>query len=301
MIDLRQLRYFQAVAEELHFGRAAARLAIAQPALSRQVQQLEQELGTPLLRRTQRRVELLPAGALLLERSRSLQQDLARALADTRRTGAGELGKLALGFIHSSTYGLLPPVISRFRRLYPGIQLELHELPITAQLAGLVRGTIDLGLLRVQAAPAELEVLPVMADPFVLAVPAKHPLAARTRVRLKAIADEPLVMFSREGAVLLHERIHAMFEQAGVRPQVAQVATQIHTIIGLVGAGLGVAVVPASGRHLHPKQVRFVEIADKAEPVHVALAWRRGQETPAIQSFRRVTQEVVAALPAWRR
>lgn len=301
MIDLRQLRYFQAVAEELHFGRAAARLAIAQPALSRQVQQLEQELGTPLLRRTQRRVELLPAGALLLERSRSLQQDLARALADTRRTGAGELGKLALGFIHSSTYGLLPPVISRFRRLYPGIQLELHELPITAQLAGLVRGTIDLGLLRVQAAPAELEVLPVMADPFVLAVPAKHPLAARTRVRLKAIADEPLVMFSREGAVLLHERIHAMFEQAGVRPQVAQVATQIHTIIGLVGAGLGVAVVPASGRNLHPKQVRFVEIADKAEPVHVALAWRRGQETPAIQSFRRVTQEVVAALPAWRR
>lgn len=301
MIDLRQLRYFQAVAEELHFGRAAARLAIAQPALSRQVQQLEQELGTPLLRRTQRRVELLPAGALLLERSRSLQQDLARALADTRRTGAGELGKLALGFIHSSTYGLLPPVISRFRRLYPGIQLELHELPITAQLAGLVRGTIDLGLLRVQAAPAELEVLPVMADPFVLAVPAKHPLAARTRVRLKAIADEPFVMFSREGAVLLHERIHAMFEQAGVRPQVAQVATQIHTVIGLVGAGLGVAVVPASGRHLHPRQVRFVEIADKAEPVHVALAWRRGQETPVIQSFRRVTQEVVAALPAWRR
>ena len=296
MVDLRQLRYFQAVAEELHFGRAAARLAIAQPALSRQIQQLEQELGTPLLRRTQRRVELLPAGALLLERSRQIQQDLARALADTRRTGAGDLGTLALGFIHSSTYGLLPAIIGRFRRLYPGIQLELHELPITAQHAALVRGTIDLGLLRVQAAPAGLEVVPVMPDPFVLAVPAQHPLAARTRVRLKAIAGEPFVMFSKDGAALFHERIQAMFEQAGVLPDIAQHATQIHTVIGLVGAGLGVAIVPASGRNLHPRNVRFVEIADKAEPVHVALAWRRGHETPVIRSFRKVTQEVVAGL-----
>nr|WP_216369763.1 LysR substrate-binding domain-containing protein [Ramlibacter montanisoli] len=203
MVDIRQLRYFQAVAEELHFGRAAARLAIAQPALSRrQVQQLEEALGTPLLRRTQRRVELLPAGALLLERSRAIQQDLARALSDVRRTGAGELGRLALGFIHSSTYGLLPSIIGRFRQLYPGIELELHELPITAQHAALVRGTIDLGLLRVQAAPAELEVVPVMPDPFVLAVPAKHRLAARTRVRLKDVAGEPFVMFSKDGAPL---------------------------------------------------------------------------------------------------
>jgi DNA-binding transcriptional LysR family regulator len=296
MVDLRQLRYFQAVAEELHFGRAAMRLSIAQPALSRQVQQLEEELGTPLLRRTQRRVELLPAGALLLERSRAIQQELARTLIDVRRTGTGELGRLALGFIHSSTYGLLPAIIGRFRKLYPDIELELHELPITAQHAALLRGTIDLGLLRVQAAPAELEVVPVMPDPFVLAVPAHHPLAARTRVRLKAIAGEPFVMFSKDGAALFHERIQAMFEQAGVLPHIAQHATQIHTVIGLVGAGLGVAIVPASGRNLHPRQVRFVEIADKAEPVHVALAWRRGHETPVIRSFRKVTQEVVAGL-----
>lgn len=301
VVDIRQLRYFQAVAEELHFGRAAARLAIAQPALSRQVQQLEQELGTPLLRRTQRRVELLPAGALLLERSRAIQQELARAVSDVRRTGDGELGRLALGFIHSSTYGLLPSIIGRFRQLYPGIELELHELPITVQHAALVRGTIDLGLLRVQAAPAELEVVPVMPDPFVLAVPAKHRLAARTRVRLKDVAGEPFVMFSKDGAPLFHMRVRAMCEQAGFSPDIVQHATQIHTVVGLVGAGLGVAVVPSSGRNLHPKQVRFVEIADKAEPVHVALAWRRGHETPAIQSFRRVTQEVVAAFPAWRR
>lgn len=295
MVDIRQLRYFQAVAEELHFGRAAARLAIAQPALSRQVQQLEAELGTPLLRRTQRRVELLPAGALLLERSRAIQQELARTLADVRRTGAGELGRLSLGFIHSSTYGLLPSIIGRFRKLYPGIELELHELPITAQHAALLRGTIDLGLLRVQAAPAELEVLPVLPDPFVLALPSRHPLAGRARVRLKEVAGDPFVMFGKAEAPLFHARVQAMCEQAGFAPRVVQHATQIHTVVGLVGAGLGVAVVPASGRNLHPRQVRFVQIIDKAEPVHVALAWRRGQETPAIRSFRKVTLEVVGA------
>ena len=298
MIDIRQLRYFQAVAEELHFGRAAARLAIAQPALSRQIQQIEAELGTPLLRRTQRRVELLPAGALLLERSRAIQQELARAIADTRRTGSGELGRLCVGFIHSSTYGLLPSIVGRFRQLYPGIELDLHEMPITAQHAALLRGTIDIGLLRVQAGPSELEVAPVMPDPFVLAVPARHALADRTRTRLKAVAGEPFVMFSKAEAPLFHARVQAMCEQAGFTPNVVQHATQIHTVVGLVGAGLGVAVVPASGRNLHPRNVRFVEISDRAEPVHIALAWRRGHETPASQSFRKVTQEVVAGLRA---
>jgi DNA-binding transcriptional LysR family regulator len=296
MIDIRHLRYFQAVAEELHFGRAAARLAIAQPALSRQIQQLEEELGTPLLRRTQRRVELLPAGALLLERARGIQQDLARTLADVRRTGAGELGRLTLGFIHSSTYGLLPTVIRRFRQLYPGIELELHEMPITTQHAALVRGTIDLGLLRVQPGPAELECVTVLRDPFVLAVPARHRLASRSRVRLKEVAGEPFVLFNKAEAPLLHDRVQALCEQAGFQPNVVQRATQLHTMVGLVGGGLGVAVVPATARNLHPKQVRFVAIADKAEPLHIALAWRRGHETPAIRSFRKVTQEVAAGM-----
>jgi DNA-binding transcriptional LysR family regulator len=296
MIDIRQLRYFQAVAEELHFGRAAARLAIAQPALSRQIQQIEEELGTPLLRRTQRRVELLPAGAVLLERARAIQQELARAVTDTRRTGSGELGRLAVGFIHSSTYGLLPSIIGRFHQLYPGIELQLHEMPITTQHAALLRGAIDIGLLRVQAAPADLEVVPVMPDPFVLALPAAHALAQRTRVRLNAVAEDAFVMFSKADAPLFHTRVQAMCEQAGFSPRVVQHATQIHTVVGLVGAGLGVAVVPATGRNLHPHNVRFVQLADKAEPVHIALGWRRGHDTPASRSFRRVTQAVVAEL-----
>jgi DNA-binding transcriptional LysR family regulator len=127
-------------------------------------------------------------------------------------------------------------------------------------------------------------------------VPARHRLADRTRVRLKEVAGEPFVLFNHAEAPLLHDRVQALCEQAGFEPNVVQRATQLHTMVGLVGGGLGVAVVPASARNLHPKQVRFLEIADKAEPLHIALAWRRGHETPAIRSFRKVTQEVAAAL-----
>jgi DNA-binding transcriptional LysR family regulator len=296
MIEIRQLRYFQAVAEELHFGRAAARVAIAQPALSRQIQQLEQEVGTPLFRRTQRQVELLPAGALLLERTRTILHELERAALDARRTGSGELGRLSVGFIHSSTYGLLPSIIGRFRELYPAIELELHEMPITVQHAALLRGAIDVGLLRVQRAPTELEVVPVMEDPLILALPAMHPLAGRKTLRLKSVADYPFVMFGKGDSALFHDRIQRLFQQAGVQPNVVQHATQIHTVVGLVGAGLGVAVVPETARNLHPQQVRFVRLADAAEPLQVALAWRRGHETPAIRSFRTVTEQVVARL-----
>ncbi len=296
MIDLRQLRYFKAVAEELHFGRAAASVSIAQPALSRQIQQLEQEVGTPLLRRTQRRVELLPAGALLLERTRMILQELDRAVADTRRTGAGELGRLSVGFILSSGYGLLPSIVERFRQLYPSIELELHEMPVSTQHTALLRGSIDVGLLRIQAAPAELEVIPIMEDPLVLALPARHPLAKRHKVGLKSVAADPFVMFSTGYSALFHERIRVLCDQAGFTPRVAQYATQIHTVIGLVGAGIGVAVVPEVARNLQNRHVRFVQLADKAEPLHVALAWRKGHETPAIQSFRRVTEMVVSDL-----
>ena len=140
MIDIRHFRYFQAVAEELHFGRAAARLCIAQPALSRQIQQLEEEIGTLLLRRTQRQVELLAAGKVFLERTNLILEEVERAAIDARRAGEGRFGRLSVGFIHSSTYGLLPAIVEHFRRLYPDIVLELHEMSISEQHVALMRG-----------------------------------------------------------------------------------------------------------------------------------------------------------------
>lgn len=301
MIDIRHFRYFQAVAEELHFGRAAARLCIAQPALSRQIQQLEQEIGTPLLRRTQRRVELLAAGKVFLERSNLILEEIGRAVVDARRTGAGQFGRLSVGFIHSSTYGLLPSIIERFRHLYPDIELELHEMPISEQHAALTRGLIDIGLLRPQPAPAELEIQPVMEDPFLVAVPHAHPLAKRKSLHLKDLADEPMVMFPQRGSPLFHSRVMAMCERAGFTPRVTQQATQIHTVAGLVGAGIGVAIIPGTARNLQPKGVHFLEILDRPDPVHVALGWLRTKEDmPAVRSFRQVTLLVIQQLQAGR-
>jgi DNA-binding transcriptional LysR family regulator len=301
MIDIRHFRYFQAVAQELHFGRAAARLCIAQPALSRQIQQLEEELGTPLLRRTQRRVELLAAGQVFLDRTNMILDEIERALIDARRTGAGEYGRLSVGFIHSSTYGLLPSIIERFRHLYPDIELELHEMPIGEQHVALARGVIDIGLLRPQPAPAELEIQAVLEDPFLAAVPQTHPLAKRQSVRLKELAGEPMIMFPQRGSPLFHSRIMAMCERAGFTPKVVQQATQIHTVAGLVGAGIGLAIIPATVCNLHPRGVHFLEILDRPEPVHVALGWLRTKEDmPAVRSFRQVTLLVAQQLSAQR-
>lgn len=297
MIEIRHLRYFQAVAEELHFSRAAARLHIAQPALSRQIQQLEEEVGTPLLSRTQRRVELLPAGKVFLERTNLILGEVARAAIDARRTSEGQFGRLSVGFIHSSTYGLLPSIIERFRHLYPDIELALYEMPINEQHVALVRGVIDIGLLRPQAAPAELEIQPVLEDHFVVAVPLTHRLAKKQSLHLKELADESMVMFSQRGSPLFHSRVIAMCARAGFVPREMQQATQIHTVAGLVGAGIGAAIIPGIARNLQTKGVHFLEILDRPEPVHVALGWLRSKEDiPAVRSFRQITLLVAQQL-----
>ncbi len=289
MIEIRHLRYFQAVAEELHFGRAATRLYIAQPALSRQIQQLEEEVGTSLLSRTQRRVELTAAGAVFLERTSQILEEVAKAATDALRVGKGEYGRLTIGFIHSSTYGLLPSIVERFRHLYADIELDLQEMSIAEQHVALCRGQIDIGLLRPQASPPEIEVHSIMDDPFLLAVPSKHPLAKFASAYLKTLAAEPMIMFSQRQSPLFHSRITAMCAKAGFMPRIAQHATQIHTTVGLVGAGIGLAIVPGIARNLHPKGVRFLDILDMPEPVQVALAWQRGKDTPSIRSFHQVT------------
>jgi DNA-binding transcriptional LysR family regulator len=297
MIDIRHFRYFQVVAEELHFGRAATRLCIAQPALSRQIQQLEAEIGTPLLRRTQRRVELLAAGKVFLERTNLILAEVTRAAIDARRTGEGEFGRLSIGFIHSSTYGLLPSIVERFRHLYPDIELDLHEMPISDQHVALMRGVIDVGLLRAQPAPPELEIQPVLEDPFLVAVSHAHPFARRKAIALKELAGEPMIMFPQRGSPLFHARITAMCARAGLTPRVVQQATQIHTVAGLVGAGIGLAIIPGTARNLRPRGVQFLEITDRPPPVHLALGWLRTKEDmPAVRSFRQVTLLVAQQL-----
>lgn len=285
MIEIRQLRYFQAVAQELHFSRAAARLFIAQPALSRQIRQLEETIGTPLFFRTQRRVELTAAGVLFLERTNRLLEEVDRAARDAQRVGSGKAGHLTLGFIHSSTYGLLPQIIGRFHQLYPDIELDLRELSINAQILALTRGTIDIGLLRPQPMPQTIEMLPIMKDHFLLAVPRKHRFASRNSIHLRELNHESVIMFSKPSSPLFHARITAMCQEAEITLEVAQHATQIHTIVGLVGAGIGIAIVPGIARNLRSRNVSYPSILDDIQPVDVALAWSKGKRTPTAQSF----------------
>ncbi|HEY0836838.1 MAG TPA: LysR substrate-binding domain-containing protein [Azospirillum sp.] len=288
MIEVRHLRYFRAVAEDLHFGRAAARLHVAQPALTRQIQRLEEEVGVLLLKRTQRSVELTPAGALFFERATMILEEIAKAGADARRVEAGEYGRLTVGFIHSSTYGLMPAVLERFHHMYPDVELDLREMTVAEQLDALVRGTIDVGLLRPPATDPRIAMIAILEEGFLLVVPRKHPLADAAGVSLDRLAGEPFIMFSQRQSPLFHSRIMRMCESAGFSPNVVQHATQIHTVLGLVGAGMGVAVVPETARNLRISGTRFLRIQHAPEPVHVSLAWRRDNETPAVRSFRQV-------------
>ncbi|QCG99337.1 LysR family transcriptional regulator (plasmid) [Azospirillum sp. TSA2s] len=300
MIDIRQLRYFQAVAEELHFGRAAARIRIAQPALSRQIQSLEEELGVLLLKRSQRSVELTPAGTLFLDRASRILDDIVKAQTDARRVGMGEFGHLVVGFIHSSTYDLLPAILERFRHLYPDVELDLREMTIAQQFDALGRGLIDIGLLRPPSSDPRLEVQTILTQQFQLAVPANHPLAGLDSVPLARVAEEPFIMFSQRESPLFHARIMRMCETVGFTPRVVQNATQIHTVVGLVGAGMGVALVPEVARNLHMAGVRTLSLEDAHAPVHVALGWQKANETPAIRSLRQVALLVVQQLAAKR-
>ncbi|CAM5219014.1 HTH-type transcriptional regulator CatM [Castellaniella defragrans] len=219
------------------------------------------------------------AGELFLERTNRILEDIRTAMLDARQVGSGKSGYLTVGFIHSSTYGLLPDIIDPFRHQYPDIELDLREMSVNAQINALAQGVIDIGLLRPQPVPQGIEMHPIMNDPFVLAVPKGHRLSTRATAQLQEIDQEPLIMFSKEDSPLFHGRITGMCEKARVTCPVAQTATQIHTVMGLVGAGIGIAIVPGIARNLRSRNVRFLEISDELEPVQVALAWQQERET----------------------
>lgn len=288
-IELRQLRYFVAVAEESHFGRAAARLHMTQPPLSQTIQSLEAALGTPLFARTKRSVTLTPAGAALLpEAQRLLQQ--ANALPDlARRAASGESGLLSLSFVSTADYSILPPLLREFRERYPQIQIDLREATTDVQLEELLQGRIDAGLLippMSDKAKAELDYMTVLSEPLILAAP--HDLKAlrgKKTASLKAVADMPLIIFPRRIAPAFHDAILGCFRDAGLTPRIGQEAIQMQTIVGLVSAGMGIALVPQSVSNLKRPGVEYRPLTDKTMSVETGLAWRRDNQSPVLHTF----------------
>jgi DNA-binding transcriptional LysR family regulator len=288
-IELRQLRYFVAVAEESHFGRAAVRLHMTQPPLSQAILALEADIGTPLFRRTKRSVTLTPAGeALLPEAQRLLQQ--ANALPDlARRAASGESGLLTLSFVSTADYSVLPPLLREFREMNPQVHIDLREATTDVQLEDLLQGRIDAGLLippMTDKARAELEYMTVLSEPLVLAAPqGTRALRGKAAATLKEVADMPLIIFPRRIAPALHDAILGCFRDAGLTPRIGQEAIQMQTIVGLVSAGMGVALVPQSVSNLKRPGVEYKPLAGKGTPVETGLAWRRDNMSPVLRNF----------------
>jgi DNA-binding transcriptional LysR family regulator len=243
-IELRHLRYFLAVAETLHFSKAAQLLGMAQPPLSQQIKRLEQLLGHRLFDRTTRGVKLTLAGQLLAERSRSTIEKVEDDLAQVRRLGRGEEGTLTVGFSGSVMFTDLPAAIGSYRRRYPKVELRLRELSTTAQIAALRTGTLDLAFMR-DADPNEgIQITPMIEERFVAVLPDSHALAHRRSIRVRDLAKEPFILFARRMGPLAFDRTIACCEKSGFRPNIVQDAPQWPTLVRLVAAGLGVSLAP---------------------------------------------------------
>jgi DNA-binding transcriptional LysR family regulator len=285
--ELWQLRYFLAVAEQLHFGRAAAALHISQPPLSRAIRALEQRLGVVLFARSRRRVELTPEGTRLLGEARRMLGQLERTVQEVRGMARGEEGRLRIGFVSLADYGVLPGLLKVFKSARPGIALALREMLSPEQAAALAAGELDFGLLLPPVSDAEpLEHLVVQRERFVVALPSSHRLAAgKGKLALSALAGEPFVMVPRDIAPGLYDIVTGLAAGAGISFNVAQEAIQMQTVVSLVSSGLGVAIVPGCIANLGRRGVVYREINDRHPRLDLWLAWPRGGLGTAARDF----------------
>ncbi|AYN43299.1 LysR family transcriptional regulator [Streptomyces dangxiongensis] len=282
-LPLPQLHAFVVLAEELHFGHAAARLGIAQPPLSQQIRRLEDKVGHALFSRASGRVTLSPAGSELLPAARRALTDLADGLAAARAVGSGRAGCLRIGFAASLALTILPGLLRTFRHQFPGVHLDIHEMTTAPQIAALHDKTIDIGLLREPPTDeTELGFRTVLSEPFVAVLPSTHPLATQRTVQLAQLADSPFVLLPRTVGPPLHDQIIGLCTAAGFTPQVVQHAVEWQTVCALVETGLGVSLAPASIRRIRLKGVAFRRIEPGTDRTRVAVAWRENDHNPLV-------------------
>lgn len=289
---LRLIRYFVAVAEELHFGRAARRLNVTQPGLSQQVQALERQLGVRLLERTSRQVRLTPAGALLLAEGRRVLAQTERALDLVRRAGLGQVGRVTVAAIGSATYDVLPRLLREHRRRQPDVELVLRELSTPAQIHALRGGEIDLGFLRLPADAEGLVTHTLRVERMALMLPEGHPLAARRTVPLRALAGEPLILFPASPRPSWADSVVAACRETGFEPHVAQEAMESATVVSFVAAGIGVAPVPEGLLVLARPGVVCRYVAAPAPVTRLAVAHRAGDLHPAAAALLALVREL---------
>lgn len=311
-MNLRQLRQFLAVADELHFGRAAERLGMTQPPLSQSIQALEEELGVRLFARTRRSVALTTVGAEWQAHARRLVAE-ADALPDiARRLARGQLGRLRLAFVSTADYSILPLLVARFKAAYPEVEVALQEATSDLQIEALLAGSLDAGLIIPQAGlHVSLDYLPLVREPLVAAVPEDWIRTGRVRPRggvldLDDVLDAPLIVFPRRIAPDFHDIVTGAYAVRGANPHVFQEAIQMQTIVALVAVGLGLALVPQSLTDLGRSGVRYLRLAGEAPEVETGLVWRRGEALPMVAHLVEMAGALAdedrgrAGAPGWR-
>lgn len=282
-MEIRQLRYFLAVAEDLHFTRAAERLHIAQPALSQQIRQLEEEVGAKLLERTNRRVALTPAGEMFRLRAALVVEQANRALTEASQIGRGEAGTISIGFVSSAVCGVLPELLRRFRQSVPAAEIELQELEPSEQLEGIGQHRLDLGLMHATLHEAELGSIVVSSDPLVAAIPEKHPAAQHPQVGLRELAEETFFIPKRHSHSGYHEIVVGACKTAGFVPARIQATRLLQTAVALVAGGLGVTLVPESFEtNLFIKGVVYRPLAGTIPVARLIAVWHKENHSPLV-------------------
>lgn len=282
-LELRHLRYFCLVADELHFGRAAARLAVSQPALSVQIRQLEEMVGAKLFERHTRAVALTDAGRVLEEAARRILRDVDAALEATRQAHAGEVGVLRVGFGPTLMLSTPAHVVRSYRVRYPNVRVDLRELATSEQVEALLRGDLDVGFVRGAEADPRLHVEPFAREPLVIAVNRDHPCARQPRVRVGDLAGDPWVLFPRTIAPQFHDQVIDLCRAAGFTPHVVQETREVHTTVGLVGAGVGVTIVPETVRRMSGTDVVFKAIPRAS--IRLSIVRPSGPPRPVVEAF----------------
>ncbi|ESA33369.1 family transcriptional regulator [Leptolyngbya sp. Heron Island J] len=291
-MKLHAFQYFVTLAEELHFGRAAARLQITQPALSRQIHRLEAEMGVTLLYRTKRTVELTEAGTAFLVEVRKALQQLDAAVQLAQRIDRGEVGSLRIAFTPSSMHTVLPDILRNFRDRYPDVKLAMSEICTLDQVNGLRKETIDIGFLHPPLEASFLNLYPLQGERLLIALPEGHALARQHQLSLKSLAAEPFIVHPRHEGPVLYDQFLALCRKAGFEPNIVYRDSKHQTRVGLVAAGTGITYVPESLQKVGLSGVSYCSLVDDFLELQLAVAWRRQQVSPVIEEFLEVVEQV---------
>lgn len=292
-MKLHFLRYFVVLAEELHFGRAASKLAITQPPLSSAIKSLEEELEVQLLIRDSKHVELTQAGMAFLDEARQILERVAQASNIAKVVAKGMHGRLEIGVTGSLIYREVPTIVQRFNLEMPGVDVQLREMSSADQLNELLRGQIHAGFVNASTVPPQLACTAMREDEFVLCLPENHPKARRTKIDLKQLANERFVMFSRDVAPANHDNVIAIFSRAGIQPQTVHAARQWLTIVAMVANGLGVSLVPKSLTRSRVQGVKFIQISGERVLAPALLVWNPAYLLPNLSRFIECSQRVM--------